>query len=174
MKSIILTAVLSTMISMNLTAQNQWPIFIGKEGSKTTYQQNGKYLTQKELAEVLKSNTESIKEYNKSAILDKTAGVFIIPGFISSCAGVVYSGLALIAYIDSNNDKASKYRTNAGITLISGVGLIIIGGTFVRSSGSHLTKSINNYNNTLKTGRTGNVIIYFGFTGEGVGVRLRF
>lgn len=128
MKSIILVAVLSAMNAMNLTAQNQWPIFIGKEGSKTTYQQNGKYLTQKELAKVLKSNAESNKEYNISATLDKTAGVFIISGIISSGAGLAYTGLSLIAYMDSNNDKVSKYRTNAGITLLSGLGLISFSG----------------------------------------------
>jgi hypothetical protein len=45
MKSIILATTLSAIILMNLTAQNQWPILIVKEGHKNTYQQNGKYIS---------------------------------------------------------------------------------------------------------------------------------
>jgi hypothetical protein len=174
MKSIILTAVLSGMIAMNVTAQNQLPIIIGKKGIEITFQQNGKYLTHRELAEVLKSNAESIKEYKKSATLYKPARVFWLAGLYSSSAGVVCSGLSLIAYIRKHNDDAIKYRNYAGITLLSGLGLITLGITLDIPSVSHLKKSVNNYNNTLKTGRIENGIIYFGFTGEGVGVRLRF
>jgi hypothetical protein len=172
MKAIILIVVLSAIIAMNLTAQNQLPILVGKKEGRTTYQQNGKYLTKKELSEVLNSNTESIKEYNESASMKITAGIFIVPGIISLCTGVVYASLSRIAIVSDNRDLASKYQTTGIITLLSGLGLTIIGCTIAAKSEAHITKSINNY--TLKTGRIENGIIYFGFTGEGVGVRLRF
>jgi hypothetical protein len=153
MKSIILTAVLSAMIAMSLTAQNQWPILIGKEGTKTTYLQNGNYHT--------------------FALKGNNGEVFFAAGIITTGVGVVYSGLALIAHLDNNTDKTSKYLTNAKITLLSGLGLMTIGITFGVISHSHQKKSVNNYN-TPKPGRTENVIISIGFTGEGAGVRLRF
>ncbi len=174
MKSIILTTALSVIIVMNLTAQNQIPILMGKEGHKTTYQQNGKYLSRKELAEVLKSNKESLQEYRKSATKDKTAGLFIIPGLITGGGGLVFSGLALGARIDNNHDQETKYMLAGSISFLSSLGLLIIGGTIAGSADKHLARSINNYNNSLNTGRTGNVTICFGFTPEGIGVRLRF
>jgi hypothetical protein len=174
MKSMILSAVLSTLFALNLSGQNQGPIIMGKEGKKTTYQQNGKYLNHKELAAILKTNPESVKEYNKNAALSSTGVVFLITGFFSSCAGVVYSGLSLIAHYDDNKDKASKYLTNSEITLLSGLGLMTIGIAFGGTSQSHFKKSINNYNGSLKTGRIENSQIYIGLSGSGIGIRLRF
>jgi hypothetical protein len=174
MKSIILSAVLSALLTLNLTGQSQGPITMGKQGRVLTYQQNGKYLTFRELGDVLKLNTESFKEYKKTETLDKTGGMFLMTGIISSSAVVVYSGLSLIARLDNNKDKAYKYLTNAGIIFLSDLGLIIMGNIILDRKEAHMRKSINYYNNTLKTGRTENVIIYIGFTGEGVGVRLRF
>jgi hypothetical protein len=174
MKSIIIAFVLSAITAGNLSAQNQFPVYIGKEGNKTTYQQNGKYLTKKELAEALKSNAESINDYNESSVLGLTAGLFIIPGIISTCTGVVYACLSRVAFITGDKDQASKYQINGVITLLSGLGLTVIGGSIAGASNTHLTRSINNYNNTLKTGRAENAVIFVGFTGEGLGVRLRF
>ena len=174
MKSMIISSVLSAMLILNLAGQNQGPITMGKQGRALTFQQNGKYLTFKELGDVLKSNTESLRAYKKTETLDKTGGMFLMTGIISSSAGVVYSGLSLIARLDNNNDKAYKYLSNAGIIFLSGLGLIIMGNTILDRKEEHMRKTINNYNNTLKTGRTENVIIYIGFMGEGVGARLRF
>jgi hypothetical protein len=174
MKSIILATALSAFFVMNLTAQNQWPILLGKEGHKTTYYQNGKYLSRKELAEVLKFNKESLQEYRKSASRNVTAGVFIIPGMIAGGGGLVFSGLALGARIDDNHDKETKYMLTGSLSMLSSLGLLIVGGTIAGSGERHLVRSINNYNNSQNPGRTGDVTICFGFTREGVGVRLRF
>jgi hypothetical protein len=163
------------MIAMNLTAQNQLPNLIIDEGHKTTtYQQNGKYLTKKELAEILKSNAESVKQYNKSVTLSNIGGVFTAIGISFCIGGVIATTSSLKAHLDGNNDKASKIMTNAEIGLWSGLGFIIIGTTLGATSVTLKKKSINNYNNTLKSGRIENGTIYFGFTGEGVGIRLRF
>jgi hypothetical protein len=174
MKSMILSAVLSAMIALNLSAQNQLPNFIVYDGHKSTYQQNGKYLTQEELAEVLKSNMESVKEYNKREALSKTGAAFFILGFLSSSGAVLSTTSALKAHIDGNNDKASKIINGAEIALWGGLGLITISAVIGGTSKSHLRKSINNYNNSLKTGKIENGKIYFGFSGNGIGVRLRF
>jgi hypothetical protein len=174
MKSIILATALSAIIVMNLTAQNQQPILLGEEGHKTTYQQNGKYLSRKELAEVLKSNKESLPEYKKSAAKNASAGVFIIPGLIVGGGGLVYSGKALIELIIKNDENLNRDRNIVELSLLSSLGLLIIGGTIAGSGERHLARSINNYNNSLNTGRAGNVTVCFGFTREGVGVRLKF
>jgi hypothetical protein len=171
MKTMILSAVLSALLTLNLIGQNQGSIIMGKDHN---YQQNGKYLNHKELAAILKANPESVKEYNKSATLSSTAIVFLLTGISSCSAGVVYSGLSLIAHRDDNKDTASKYLTNSEITLLSGLGLMTIGIAFAGTSGSHLKKSIDNYNGSLKTGRIENSQIYIGLTGSGIGIRLRF
>jgi hypothetical protein len=174
MKSRVITTVFGCIITLNLTAQVTSPIIIGKEGHRSTYQQNGRNLTQKELAVVLKSNTFSVKEYKKCAARSNTGVVFVLAGMISSGAGVVCSGLSLISRLDDNNDKASDYLTYSGITLLSGLGLITIGAVIGGSSVSHLKKSINNYNGSLKNGRIENTKIYFVLNKNGVGVQLRF
>jgi hypothetical protein len=174
MKSIFLTAVLSAWIALNLAGQNQGPIIMGKEGKNTTYQQNGKYLHHKELAGLLRSNSGSAKEYNKSAALSTTGGVFLLTGIASTATGVVYSGLSLIAHLDNNNDKVTRYLTNADITLLSGLVLMTLGFDFVIKSVKHLNKSVYYYNSTLKNGRIENSQIYIGLTGSGIGIRLRF
>ena len=167
----ILLAVLSALLTLNLTGQNQGSIIIGKGHN---YQQNGKYLDHKELAAILRTNPESVKEYNKNAALSSTGIVFILTGIFSVSTGVVYSGLSLIAHQDNNKDKASKYLTNSEITLLSGLGLMAVGIVFGTTSGSHLKKSINNYNGSLKTGRIENSQIYIGLSGSSIGIRLRF
>ena len=174
MKSIILATILSAIIVMNLTAQNQMPILLGKEGHKTTYYQNGKYLSRKELAEVLKSNKESLQEYRKSAARNATAGMFVIPGFIA-CSGIlVFPALALGAQINDNDDNVPKYLLAGSLSLLSSICLFTVGGKIGGSAEKHLTRSINNYNNSLNAGKPGNVTICFGFNRQGVGVWLRF
>jgi hypothetical protein len=173
-KQVILVTALLAMIVMNLTAQNQWPILLGKDDHKTTYQQNGKNLSRNELAVTLKSNKESLQEYRKSAAREVSAGFFIIPGLIAGGGGLVFSGLAVGALFDNNHDREREYGLATGLSLFSCIGLLTIGGKIAGSGEKHLVRSINNYNNSLNTGRTGNVTICFGFTREGVGIRLRF
>jgi len=174
MKSIVLTTVLSVLVALNLNAQFKGSIQIAIEGGRKTYLQNGNHLTHKQLCEILRLNTESIKECNKSVNLDVTAGFFIIPGFLSLIAGVGCSGLSLIAYVSHHDDQAIIYAKCTGIALLSGPGLIIIGSKIAGHSQAHLKKSINNYNNTGITPRPEIITIGVGLTGDGVGLRLRF
>ena len=174
MKSIIFTTILSVLVALNLNGQFKGSIQITHEDGRKTYQQNGNHLTHKQLCEILRSNTESIKECNKSVCIDATAGFFIIPGFLSFVTGAGCSGFALIAYVSHHDDQAIIYRNCAGIGLLAGPGLIIIGSKIAGKSQPHLMKSINNYNNTAITQRPEIISVGVGLTGNGVGLRLRF
>ena len=144
MKSMIITVVLSAWISLNLTGQSQGPIIKIKEDRKTTYLQNGKYLSQKELAEVLKSNMESVKQYNKREALSNTGAAFLGLGVLSGLGAVISTTSALKAHIDGKDDKASKIITGAEIGLWSSLGMVTLGFVLGVTSESHLRKSINN------------------------------
>jgi hypothetical protein len=174
MKSIIFATILSVLVALNLNAQFKGSIQITQEDGRKTYRQNGNHLTHKQLCEILRSNTESIKECNKSVCIDATAGFFIIPGFLSLIAGVGCSSLSLIAYVSHHDDQAIIYRNCAGIGLLAGPGLIIIGSKIAGKSQPHLIKSINNYNNTSITPRSEIITLGVGLTGDGVGLRLIF
>ena len=180
MKPGIVTTILCVVISLNLTAQNPGQIIIRKENKKTTYQQNGKYLSQEELAEVLKSYPASAREYQVSSSLEKIGEGIAIPGVLMTGLGGIFSVSKIlgimgdIAYFSDNPDKGDKYRRYAGITALSGIGLVAVGFTFHLVSISVQKKSVSIYNGINPAGRIENVKIYVGFTREGVGVRLRF
>ena len=91
MKPGIVTTILCVVISLNLTAQNPGQIIIGKEYKKTTYQQNGKYLTQEELAEVLKSYPGSAREYQVSSSIGKIGMAFVAPGILLGGTGGLFN-----------------------------------------------------------------------------------
>jgi uncharacterized protein len=160
--------------NLNRTALPSGSIIVREEGKYQTYQQNGRYFTHKQLSTILKANPGSVKEYNKSEALSKTGVVFLLTGVVSSGTGIVYSGLSLIAHMAGNNDNASRYFSNSKITLLSGLGLMTVGFAFGGSSVHHLKKSINNYNDSLKTVRVENSQVFFGMTGSGIGIRLKF
>jgi len=174
MKSVNLIVILFTIIGMNLSAQDHLPGPIVEEAHKTSYQQDGKYLTKRELAEILRSNSASEKEYNKSAKLSKIGGTGTALGIIFLVEGMTATRFSLKAHLDGNDSKASRIMTNSDIALISGLSLLTIGITFGGISVHHLKKSINSYNGTQKQSKIENGIFFFGITGEGVGVGLRF
>lgn len=174
MKSFFISVLIGTVITMNLFSQNQGQITIRKEGRKTTYEKNGKLLNNMELAAALKLNDASRKEFRKSEALSTTGAVFVITGFVSTCTAVVFSGLSIITAINDNHDKSSQYLADAGIILLSGLGLMTVGCVFGVSSVHHKTTSINNFNNGLNTGRRDKATIIVGLTGKGVGMRIKF
>jgi hypothetical protein len=174
MKSLFISVLIVTFFTIALHAQGKGSIIIGKEGKRTTYQQNGKFLNHKELDEILKINPASVKEYKKNASLVTTSTVFLLTGFASTCASVGLAGLSVIASINDNHSQSSQYLTDAGITLLSGICLMTIGVAFGVNSDYHKKKSVDDYNNSLKTGRIEKASVFVGFTGKGVGVKVRF
>ena len=180
MKPGIVTTILCVVISLNLTAQNPGQIIIGKEYKKTTYQQNGKYLTQEELAEVLKSYPGSAREYQVSSSIGKIGMAFVAPGILLTGTGGIFNVSHVLrfmgdmAYYGDDPDLASKYRKYANIALLSGIGLIAAGCTFHLISISVQKKSVSLYNGINPTGKIKNLKLSFGSTGTVIGVKLRF
>jgi hypothetical protein len=174
MKSFFTSVLIITLVTVNLRLQGQGSIIIGKVGKRTTYSQNGKILNHQELGEILKINPASVKEYKKCEAFSTTGAVFVLTGLVSTCTGVVFTGLSIVASINDNHDESSRYLTSAGITLLSGLGLITVGAVVGSRSTYHKKNSVNDYNNSLKTGRIENTSVFVGFTGNGVGVRVRF
>lgn len=180
MKSGIIATILCVIITLNIRAQIPGQIIIGKEFKKTTYQQNGKYLSQEELAEVLKSYPASAREYQISSSIDKVVMVFVIPGILlGGTGGLLNAGHILrfmgdMAYYGDDPVQASKYRKYADIAVLSGIGLVAVGCTFHFISISLQKKSVSLYNGISPTGKIKNIKIYFGLSGDGVGMRLRF
>jgi hypothetical protein len=180
MKSCILIVILCFLVSLTLTAQNQGPIIISREGIKTTYLQNGIFLTQEELAEVLQSNPVSAREYQISSSIDKIGMVFVVPGLLLTGMGGIFNVSHVLgfmgdmAYFGGDTDQAHKFRRYANIAALSGIGLIAAGCTFHFISISVQKKSVRMYNGINPAGRIENGKLYFGFTGNGVGVQFRF
>jgi hypothetical protein len=180
MKPYIIGTLICVIITLNLTAQIPAQINIGKENKKTTYQQNGKCLTQEELAEVLKCYPASDREYQVSSAIDKIGMAFVVPGVVLGGIGGllnvshVLRFMGDMAYYGDDPDQASKYRKYANITALSGVGLIAAGCTFHFISISLQKKSVRIYNGINPAGKIENGKLYFGFTRSGFGVQLRF
>ena len=180
MKSGIIAVIFCGMITLNITAQNPGQIIIGKENKKTTYQQNGKYLTQEELAEVLKSYPATAREYQVSSSLENIGMAFAIPGVLMTGVGGIFGVskvlgiMGEIAYFNDNPEKSNRYHKYADITAISGLGMMIVGCTFHFMSISVQKRSVSIYNGINPAGRIENIKIYFSFTGNGAGVRLKF
>ena len=180
MKSGIITVILFCIIAQNISAQVIDSIIIKKENRKTVYLQNGRYLSQKELVDVLKSRPESAAEYHYSSSLDKIGAVLVFPGaIITGLGGFVSVSHILgfmgdVASISGDTDKASEFRKYAGIAALSGIGLIAAGCTFHLFSISVQKKSVNIYNGIHPSAKIISPNLYFGFTGSGAGVKVRF
>lgn len=174
MKTTILMAIFSLLISTNLSAQISGPISVEKKGMKRIYSQNGNTLTSKELMSVLKSSEASLSEFQASKFNS-------IIGLSSLTVGTVFIGAGFIntvkaAQATNDNDLAAStdYSNKSTAEMLIGAGFYVLSVPFMLMSNSHLKKSINLYNSSGKTGSIRKTDLEIGFTGTSAMIQLRF
>jgi len=75
-----------------------------------------------------------------------------------------------------DNDLAgtSDYSEKSGTYMLIGAGFYVLSIPFILLTNTNLIKSINLYNSSAGTSSINNLDLYVGFTGEGIGIGLKF
>jgi hypothetical protein len=174
MKFKIIVGLVMIMISMNLSAQKPGTITIEKKGLKKIYIQDNKKLSPKDLESILKSDNSSAKQFQAA----KTSSII---GLTSMACGTVFIGIGFYnsvkaAQATSNNDLAGTidYNNKSTGNLLIGAAFYVLSVPFYLMSNSHMTKSLDLYNRSHKTGNLNKATLFFGITPSGARIQLRF
>lgn len=155
MKRLIIISILLVSFSQ-IFAQNQTDTI---EVKKTVFKQNGKILKTRQLLEITKINQEAYKEMKIAKSNYDAGNVF---GFLGGFM-VGYPIGTAIGGGDAN-------WTLAGI----GAGLIIIAIPFSIAYSKHAKNAVKIYNNGLLKTESRKIDFNFGFTCDGIGIRMTF
>ena len=174
MKAILCTGIMCFILVFVVSAQQADQITVKKEGLKKIYLLGEEPIDSKQLSSLLGSNPNSMAAYKVS----KTHGII---GLSSMACGTVFIGVGFYYTIKSaqasgNDDLAgtTEYSNKSGNNMLIGAGLYVLSVPFFLLSNSNLKKSINLYNASTSTGSINSLDLYVGFTGEGIGVGLKF
>jgi len=173
-KKTILMGCLSSLLFVCLSTQVNGQITIEKKGLKKQYLHEGEKIDNKQLASLLKADPSSADKY-------KISKTYSYVGLSSMVVGTAFIGVGFYYTIKSaqsvgENDLVgtSDYSNKSGNNILIGAGFYVLSVPFLLMSNSNLKKSINLYNSSTSTSGIHNLDLYVGFTGEGVGVGLRF
>ncbi|MCK5138061.1 MAG: hypothetical protein KAR19_19915 [Bacteroidales bacterium] len=174
MKKIFISGILCFILFFALSAQQSSQITIEKEGLKRIYLHDGEAIDSKQLSSLLTSNPNSAAKY-------KSSRTNSIVGLSTMVCGTAFIGVGFYYTIKSaqtvgDNDLAGTvdYSNKSGNNMLIGAGFYVISVPFLLMANSNLKKSINLYNSHSNTGSISNLDLYVGFTGEGIGVGLKF
>ena len=158
MKKTILISLLLFSI-LNSFAQNSRDSIEIRNGFGTTFRQNGKLLSEKQLESIVQSNKEASKEM-KIAKINYTAG-----NVFSFCGGLCI-GWPIGTYLGGKKPDWN--------IAFAGVGLLIVSFPFSINYTLHAKNAANIYNNGLKLTSFNSVNIIYGLTNNGLGITLKF
>lgn len=174
MKKIFISGILSFVLVLSLSAQQSSQISVEKKGLKKTYLHGGETIDSKQLSSLLASNPNSAAKH-------RSFRTNSIVGLTSMVCGTAFIGVGLYYSIKSaqsvgDNDLAGTvdYSNKSGNNMLIGAGFYVISVPFLLMSNSNLKKSINLYNSSSSTGSINSMDLYAGFTGDGIGIGLRF
>lgn len=146
-------------IGINLTGQTQADSIIVKKRLGPVFQQNGRNLTPSQLKKITEVNPEAFAEM-KIANSNYVASMFFqLPGgfLIGYPLGTAVAG-------------GDPNWTLAAI----GAGLVAISIPLISGYNKHASQAVNIYNNGLAYYTKPNPSMSLGFTGNGVGLKLKF
>lgn len=165
---------LSFFLFVSLSAQLNGQITVEKKGLKKHYLHEGEKIDNKQLASLLSANQNSSPKYT----ISKT---YSIVGLSSMVVGTAFIGVGFYYTLKSaqsvgENDLVgtTDYSNKSGNNMLIGAGFYVLSVPFMLMSNSNLKKSINLFNSSTSSSSIHNLDLYVGFTGEGVGVGLRF
>ena len=174
MKRILTSGILCFILVFALSAQQNSPITVEKKGLKKIYLQDGEPIDFKQVSVLLKSNPNSVSNFRSY----KTNSIVSLS---TITCGTVFIGIGFYYTIKSaqlagDNDLAgtSDYSEKSGTYMLIGAGFYVLSIPFILMTNTNLTKSINLYNSSTDAGNINNLDLYFGLTGEGMSIGLRF
>lgn len=147
------------LIGGQVSAQNQADSIQVQKRLGTIFVQNGRPLTPRQLLEVTKTNTDA---YSEMKIAKSNYDIGSVFGFI----GGFCIGWPLGTAIGGGDPN----WTIAGV----GVALVVVSIPLSTAYTTHAKKAVGIYNSGLNQVGTIPVTYRFGFTGSGIGLRVRF
>ncbi len=162
------------MISLAMSAQSGGSIAIEKKGMRKSYIQEGKTLDAKQLGAILASDQASLKPFRTARITGYAATGLIGAGAVSAGFGLYNSIKAAQATNDGDLGASTDYSNKSTGFLLLTAGCFVASVPFMLVSNSQLSKSINVYNSTRKTGSLNRIDLNVGLTGNGAMVRVMF
>lgn len=174
MKRILTSGILCFILVFTLSAQQNSPITVEKKGLKKIYLQDGETIDFKQVSAMLKSDLSSAKNY-------KSYKTNNIVGLSTITCGTVFIGIGFYYTIKStqavgDNDLAATtdYSEKSGNYMLIGAGFYVLSVPFILMANSNFKKSINLYNSSSSTSHINKLDLYFGLTGEGMSIGLKF
>lgn len=174
MKKLVLTGLISFLVSLSVPAQVGGPITIEKKGLKKSFVQDGKTLDAKQLGMVLTSDKVSSKHYKTARATGFAALAAIGCGTVSAGFGLYNSIKAAQATNDGDLAASTDYSNKSSADLLITAGCFAVSLPLLIVSNKQMSKSINLYNSSRKTGSLNRIDLNIGFIGNGAMVRLRF
>jgi hypothetical protein len=153
------TLCFSLLFTVQLFAQTRVDSIEVKKGFSTTFRQNGRNLTPKQLQEITQSNPEAKKEMQLAQSKNVVASIL-------GTAGGALIGWPVGAALGGGEPN----WTLAGV----GAGLVAIGIPFSASYVKHATKAVQLYNGGQMQSSVPKLDVKLGFTGNGLGLNMKF
>jgi hypothetical protein len=171
-KYVLFTACTLLLLLFSIQAEGQ--IVAERQGMKKVYRQNGEPIDSKQLVSLLNADPVSSEEFEKS----RTSSIIGLSSMVAGTAclgvGLFYTVKEAQALNEGSLADQAEYQNKSIGSMLLGVGFFAASVPFFLISNSHLNKSINLYNSSHASGGINDVNLYFGFTGDGIGIKVSF
>jgi len=140
-------------------------------GEKVYFYDKSDRLSKPEVRELMENYTKALRFYNKSISMNRWGNISLISGACLTAAGFLSDENLQYQWEDHGTPAHNRYVATI-TSMITGAAMLITGITLKTTSKIPLKKSVNTYNNTLKSA-TG-MEFKFDFTSNGLRMALIF